>query len=150
MPDRLVIPGPGQRSQGLLQQPGEPAEVPGSAGTAFRLQLGRIAEPGDQVRIGVLVRPTRPVEVVQQAADVPAAEHFPNHRNTCPEVHDHGTGRPVRRRTTADDEQGRGLELFDGLIDLNGGVRGVVDDTDGPGKTVYVALSLDPSQAGTD
>lgn len=66
------------------------------------------------------------------------------------EVHDHGAGRPVRRRTTVDDEQGRGLELIDGLIDLNGGARGVVDDTDGPGKTVYVALSLDSSQAGTD
>jgi hypothetical protein len=51
--------------------------------------------------------------------------------------------------TTADDEQGRGLELLDGLIDLNGGARGVVDDTDGPGKTVYVALSLDSGQAGT-
>ncbi len=66
------------------------------------------------------------------------------------EVHDHGAGRPVRRRTTADDEQGRGLELLDGLIDLNGGVRGVIADTDGPGKTVYVALSLDSNQAGTD
>ena len=66
------------------------------------------------------------------------------------EVHDHGAGRPVRRRTTADDEQGRGLELLDGLIDLNGGDRGVVDDTDGPGKTAYVVLSLDSSQAGTD
>jgi anti-sigma regulatory factor (Ser/Thr protein kinase) len=64
-------------------------------------------------------------------------------------VHDHGAGRPVRRRTTADDEQGRGLELLDGLIDLNGGARGVVDDTDGPGKTVYVALSLDSGQAST-
>jgi two-component sensor histidine kinase len=63
------------------------------------------------------------------------------------EVHDHGVGRPARRRTTADDEQGRGLELLNGLIDLNGGARGVVDDTDGPGKTVYVALSLDSSQA---
>ena len=66
------------------------------------------------------------------------------------EVHDHGAGRPVRRRTTADDEQGRGLELLDGLIDLNGGVRGVIADTDGPGKTVYVALSLDSNQRGTD
>ena len=47
MPHRLVIAGPGHRDQRLLQQPGEPAEVPGSAGTAFRLQLGRIAEPGD-------------------------------------------------------------------------------------------------------
>ena len=47
----------------------------------------------------------------------------------------------------ADDEQGRGLELLDGLTNLNGGARGVVDDTDGPGKTVYVVLSLYPSQA---
>jgi two-component sensor histidine kinase len=66
------------------------------------------------------------------------------------EVHDYGAGRPVRRRTTADNEQGRGLELLDGLIDLHGGAHGVVDDTDGPGKTVYVALSLDSSQGGTD
>lgn len=66
------------------------------------------------------------------------------------EVHDRGAGRPVRRQTTADDEQGRGLELLDGLIDLNGGARGVVDDTDGPGKTVYADLSLGSNQAGTD
>jgi signal transduction histidine kinase len=72
------------------------------------------------------------------------------HDDLRTEVHDHGAGRSVRRRTTADDEQGRGLELLDGLIDLNGGVRGVIADTDGPGKTVYVALSLDSNQAGTD
>ena len=44
------------------------------------------------------------------------------------EVHDQGTGRPVRQHATTDDEQGRGLELFDGLIGLHGGARGVVDD----------------------
>ncbi len=58
------------------------------------------------------------------------------------EVHDNGAGRPVRRQATADDEQGRGLELLDGLIDLYRGARGVVDDSGGPGKTVYVAVSL--------
>jgi hypothetical protein len=58
-----------------------------------------------------------------------------------------GAGRLVRRRTTVDDEQGRGPGLLAGLIDLNGGARGVVDDTDGPGKTVYVELSLDSNQA---
>lgn len=57
-------------------------------------------------------------------------------------VHDDGAGRPVRRQATADDEQGRGLELLDGLIDLYGGAREVVDDRDGPGKTVYVVVSL--------
>jgi anti-sigma regulatory factor (Ser/Thr protein kinase) len=58
------------------------------------------------------------------------------------EVHDQGAGRPVRQQATTDDEQGRGLELLDGLIDLYGGTRGVVDDGDGSGKTVYVAVSL--------
>ena len=58
------------------------------------------------------------------------------------EVHDRGAGRPVRQHATSDDEQGRGLELLDGLIDLHGGARGVADDSDGPGKTVYVAVSL--------
>jgi anti-sigma regulatory factor (Ser/Thr protein kinase) len=66
------------------------------------------------------------------------------------EVHDHGAGRPVRRRATADDEQGRGLALLDGLIKLNGGAHGVADDADGPGKTVYVLLPLDPGQADPD
>ena len=58
------------------------------------------------------------------------------------EVHDHGTGRPVRRHAAADDECGRGLELLDGLIALHGGERGVIDDRAGPGKTVYVAVPL--------
>lgn len=58
------------------------------------------------------------------------------------EVHDHGAGRPVRQQATTDDEQGRGLELLDGMVSLHGGARGVVDDSDGPGKTVYVAVSL--------
>lgn len=44
-------------------------------------------------------------------------------------------------QTTTDDEQGRGLALIDGLIDLNSGTRGIVDDADGPGKIVYVAIA---------
>jgi anti-sigma regulatory factor (Ser/Thr protein kinase) len=58
------------------------------------------------------------------------------------EVHDEGAGRPIRQHATTDDEEGRGLELLDGLIGLHGGARGVVDDSDGPGKTIYVAVSL--------
>jgi hypothetical protein len=58
------------------------------------------------------------------------------------EIHDSGVGRPVRQHVGADDECGRGLELLDGLIELHGGERGVIDDDAGPGKTVYVALSL--------
>ena len=46
---------------------------------AFRFKLVRIAEPGDQVRIGVLVRLSGPVQVVKQSRRIPAADHFPNH-----------------------------------------------------------------------
>ena len=58
------------------------------------------------------------------------------------EVHDDGAGLPVRQRPGAGDERGRGLELIDGLIELYGGAMGVVEDSNGPGKTVYVAVSL--------
>ncbi len=57
------------------------------------------------------------------------------------EVHDHGRGRPVLRKTTVDDEQGRGLALLDALMDLHSGIRGMVDDPSNPGKSIYVALS---------
>jgi anti-sigma regulatory factor (Ser/Thr protein kinase) len=56
------------------------------------------------------------------------------------EVHDHGRGRPVLRKTTADDEQGRGLALLDALMDLHSGIRGTVGDPRSPGKSIYVAL----------
>jgi signal transduction histidine kinase len=65
------------------------------------------------------------------------------------EVHDEGRGRPVRRRPSADCERGRGLELIDGLIELYGGTRGVIDDLDCPGKTVYVTVCLNPDPEGT-
>ena len=65
------------------------------------------------------------------------------------EIHDSGVGRPVRQLVDADDECGRGLELLDGLIELHGGERGVIDDDAGPGKTVYVELSL-PSPTQED
>jgi anti-sigma regulatory factor (Ser/Thr protein kinase) len=57
------------------------------------------------------------------------------------EVHDDGAGRPVRRPVPADDESGRGLELVDGLLGMDG-IRGVTDDEAGDGKTVYVAFRL--------
>jgi hypothetical protein len=80
VPDRLGVSRPGQRRQRLFQQPAQPPDIPGSVQAPFRLQLRRIAEPGDQVRIGVLIRLPRPVQVIQQAPGIPAAEHFPNHR----------------------------------------------------------------------
>jgi anti-sigma regulatory factor (Ser/Thr protein kinase) len=63
------------------------------------------------------------------------------------EVHDGGAGRPVRKHA-GDSECGRGLELLDGLIEMHGGERGVISDPAGPGKTVYVVLSLETAQAG--
>ncbi|HUK69266.1 MAG TPA: ATP-binding protein [Streptosporangiaceae bacterium] len=64
------------------------------------------------------------------------------------EVHDHGPGRPVRQRPGIEDERGRGLQLIDGLIYMYGGARGVVEDSNGPGKSVYVAVPLGGSPAG--
>lgn len=64
------------------------------------------------------------------------------------EVHDDGTARPVRRQPGADDEAGRGLALIDGLIELQGGQRGIAEDSSGPGKTVYVVIRLADDAAG--
>jgi anti-sigma regulatory factor (Ser/Thr protein kinase) len=64
------------------------------------------------------------------------------------EVHDGGAGRPVRRYPGSGDECGRGLALLDALIEVHGGERGVISDPDGPGKTVYVVLSLQTTPAG--
>jgi anti-sigma regulatory factor (Ser/Thr protein kinase) len=64
------------------------------------------------------------------------------------EVHDDGAGRPVRKHVGGDDECGRGLELLDGLIELHGGERGVINDQARPGKTVYVVLSLEATPVG--
>ncbi len=76
-------------------------------------------------------------------------------RDLRAEVHDDGAGRPTRQRPRSDDEWGRGLQLIDGLIELYGGTRGVIEDTAGAGKTVYVAISLgcdidDVLEAGHD
>jgi signal transduction histidine kinase len=64
------------------------------------------------------------------------------------EVHDDGTGRPVRRQPTAEDESGRGLALLDGLIGLHGGSRGIRNDLAGDGKAVYVVIRLPADPAG--
>jgi signal transduction histidine kinase len=58
------------------------------------------------------------------------------------EVRDDGAGRPVRQRPGTDAEWGRGLALIDDLIELHGGARGVEEDRNGPGKTVFVAVPL--------
>jgi anti-sigma regulatory factor (Ser/Thr protein kinase) len=57
------------------------------------------------------------------------------------EVHDEGAGRPVQHPATAEAESGRGLKLVDGLLGPDG-TRGVTDDREGDGKTVYVTIPL--------
>ena len=47
-----------------------------------------------------------------------------------------------------DDEDGRGLALVGGFLELYGGELGVVDDETGPGKTVFVTVPLLASRAG--
>jgi len=56
MPYRLRITRSGEGGQGLLQQSGQAAEVPRSVDPDPRFQVGRVTKPGDQVRIGVLIR----------------------------------------------------------------------------------------------
>ena len=79
VPDRLVVAGTGEGCQRLGQQPVQAAQVRCPAGTAFRLQFRRIGEPGDQMRIGMLVCFSGPVQVVQQPLGIGAPEHFPDH-----------------------------------------------------------------------
>lgn len=57
------------------------------------------------------------------------------------EAHDDGASRPVRQSAGTDDESGRGLTLLRDLAGLHGGELGMVEDHDGPGKTVYVTLA---------
>ena len=62
------------------------------------------------------------------------------------DVHDDGSGRPVRHRVTLDSESWRGLAVIDGLIEPYGGTLDVTDDSAGGGKTVSVSLCLNGSQ----
>jgi serine/threonine-protein kinase RsbW len=59
------------------------------------------------------------------------------------EVHDHGRGRPVLQKTTADDEQGRGLALLEALTEIGGGILGTAEDSHALGKGVYVGVALE-------
>ena len=79
VPHRLAVIRSVERGQGLSEQPGQPTEVPRSIGAASGFQLGGITEPGDEMWIGVLVRLSRAVQVIQQPPGIGAAEHFPNH-----------------------------------------------------------------------
>ena len=58
------------------------------------------------------------------------------------EVHDDGSGRPVRRPVTAKSESGRGLEVVDGLLRPQGGWRTLDEDATGAGKTVGAVIRV--------
>ena len=75
MPDRLRIAGPGECRQGCSSSPASrrKSRVPSAP---FRFKVGRIAEPGDQVRIGVLIGPPGPTGS-KEPADVRPADTLP-------------------------------------------------------------------------
>jgi hypothetical protein len=79
VPHRAVVPWAGQRGQRLGQQASKQPEVPASAGTPFRLEVVRVSETGDQVRVHMLGGPSRAVQITQKPAGAIAAEHFPDH-----------------------------------------------------------------------
>lgn len=58
------------------------------------------------------------------------------------EVHDDGSGRPVRRPVTAGSVSGRGLEVVDGVLAPQGGWRTLGEDDTGAGKTVGAVIRL--------
>jgi hypothetical protein len=92
----------------------------------------RFAMPADMVVLRDLF--SQIVAVQRRRPDEPAA---PSHL-----IRGEGTGRPRRQQPTTNDGTGRCLVLIDGLIALHGGARGVTEDRNGPGKTVYVKISL--------
>jgi len=57
------------------------------------------------------------------------------------EVTDSASGTPARQAPAADAEQGRGLQLVDGLIAEYWGKRGITWRVGRPGKTVYATFS---------
>ena len=82
MPDRAVEAPAAERGVGLVEQPVQAPEVPAAVGAERRLQFGRVAPPGDDVRIGVLLVPAGAEQVVDQPLDpLPARfDDLPDHR----------------------------------------------------------------------
>ena len=46
---------------------------------SFRFQISRIKESADQMRVGMLIRFSWPVQVIQQTSGVRSADHVPDH-----------------------------------------------------------------------
>jgi anti-sigma regulatory factor (Ser/Thr protein kinase) len=67
---------------------------------------------------------------------------YASDRDLWLEVHDHSLDYPILRLASADDEQGRGLPLLNGLASVHSGVLGVTAGQSWPGKTIYFAVTL--------
>ncbi len=101
MPDGLSEPARAQRGVRLIEKPVQPTEVPMPVGPQRRLQLSRVPPSGDQVRIGVLLAPPGPEEVVQQSRDGTPAEHLPDHRRRRRTFSAAASSRSARRMLSA-------------------------------------------------
>jgi hypothetical protein len=84
MPDRLVQPRPEHDGERLRQQPAQTMKVPNSPGPKLWLQFGRITKARDEMRVGVLVRPARPVQVLEQAPRIRATNNLRDHALAVP------------------------------------------------------------------
>jgi anti-sigma regulatory factor (Ser/Thr protein kinase) len=63
------------------------------------------------------------------------------------QVSDEGDNVPIRQDPGDEDENGRGLQLIDGLIEPYAGTRGTFQHQASVGKTVYIIITL-PARRG--
>ena len=107
-----------------------------------RLQLGRVPPPGDQVRIGVLLAPPRPEEVVEQSRDGSPAEHLPDHRRRRRTFSAAASRRSARRMLSAAYGR-RSAERWPGGVQLRHRLVQVdADPPDQPGRTDQLGQRL--------
>ena len=123
---------------------------PAQVGHARRLVRESLARWGlyDHIDYTVLIVSELVTNALRHGAGIITVQLSRAGRDLRIEVHDHGPGRPVRRHAGTGDEGGRGLEVIDGLISMHDGHRDCTDDDTGPGKTVYVVMSITADMAG--
>ena len=85
----------------LGEQSGDPPEVPAPVRAHRWLQFGRVPPPGNEVRIPVLLTPTRPVQVPDQACGLLTPEHLPDHRSRLRTASAAASSRSARRTLSA-------------------------------------------------
>ena len=81
VPHRPGEPPPAHRGVRLVQQPGQPTEIPPAVLAQRRLQLSRVAPAREDMRVGVLLPPPRTVQVIDERLDVLPARRgdLPDH-----------------------------------------------------------------------